>query len=211
MRFAFFLLLNTVAAAADFNFRAQSISTGIVGFSDVSVTDINSDGKPDILLLEANGGAWFRNPDWTRKVIFTPPASAAQSSISPSAFAIVGVAHRHMALGEPDGSGASQIAVYRQPTELPDPQKSAVLEPVPTSGSFLGAGRRLVSQPVTPSDLKPLWADLDGDGSEELIAGFTSFTVYKLDSRGKWKSTQLSLQVSAQRLLAADLNADGKD
>lgn len=47
-------------------FRAQTLDAKLqIGYG-VAVADIDGDGKPDIVLVDAKETVWYRNPDWTK-------------------------------------------------------------------------------------------------------------------------------------------------
>jgi hypothetical protein len=51
------------------HFRMQEIETGLkVGYA-VLLVDINNDGKPDIVVVDANRVVWYENPTWKRRTI----------------------------------------------------------------------------------------------------------------------------------------------
>jgi hypothetical protein len=57
-------------------------------------------------------------------------------------------------------------------------------------------------------------ADLDGDGRDEIVAGFRasggSVLIYKADAKGVWSKTVLDDAIPANACAAADLNGDGR-
>src|SRR4051812_18738163 len=58
------------AFAADFpKFKTQEIDAGLkIGYA-VLTTDINSDGKPDIVVVDKHQVVWYENPTWKKRII----------------------------------------------------------------------------------------------------------------------------------------------
>src|SRR5262249_6340135 len=62
-------LVASSASAADVNFRIQEIETGLgVGYA-VSLTDVNGDGKLDIVVVDTNRVLSYENPSWQRQTL----------------------------------------------------------------------------------------------------------------------------------------------
>lgn len=71
MRHVLILLSLSCAFAADLSFKAQTIADDLRGGYQIVITDLNHDGKPDLLALASGLDAlvWYENPSWTRHVI----------------------------------------------------------------------------------------------------------------------------------------------
>lgn len=65
------LFVCALSHAAGFEFVQRTIANGLRGGYQVVITDINADGKPDILVVASgmNELLWFENPGWERHVI----------------------------------------------------------------------------------------------------------------------------------------------
>jgi len=73
MRFLLLLVLLPVPSltfAADFpKFKTQEIDSGLkIGYA-VLTTDINGDGKPDIVVVDQHKVVWYENPTWKKRII----------------------------------------------------------------------------------------------------------------------------------------------
>ncbi len=63
------LLFGQVASAADLKFRMQEIDATLkVGYG-VVIADVNGDGKPDVVVADANRVVWYENPTWKRRTM----------------------------------------------------------------------------------------------------------------------------------------------
>jgi hypothetical protein len=53
------------------HFVAHTIATGLRGGYQVVVTDLNKDGRPDLLAVasQLRDLIWFENPSWTKHVV----------------------------------------------------------------------------------------------------------------------------------------------
>src|SRR5436190_11665748 len=65
------MVFAAVAHAAAPQFAAHEIATGLKGGYQVTVVDMDHDGKPDLLVVASDRDEliWFQNPGWERHVI----------------------------------------------------------------------------------------------------------------------------------------------
>ncbi|MGA2328948.1 MAG: VCBS repeat-containing protein [Bryobacteraceae bacterium] len=198
------LLLLLIGAAASngtdvdstFRFRLEKLLAGREPRL-LSVIDMNGDGKPDILARDGAELIWLENPKWTRHSIVD--STGVPETSSP--FGWVRCVRR-FARSEPDG-----LAVYEEPTAPLDPQGDTKPRPTPLPAAHWT--RQIIDSSRGTQALA--WADVDGDGSDELATvGASGLCVYKLSSAGKWIKTIVDEHCKrAEALLASDLNGDG--
>ncbi len=130
----------------------HDIDPGFRGGYSVAVADFNKDGKLDVIAnsLQATELAWYENPTWTRHVIVlnTPQ--------------IV-----NQAMADIDGDLIPEIAF----------QSGFAMQPVNSAGlNWLARHQGDPRQPwriekidAFPTSHHIVWADLDGDGKQELL------------------------------------------
>ncbi|HWF45556.1 MAG TPA: VCBS repeat-containing protein, partial [Bryobacteraceae bacterium] len=69
---AFFFIIQN-AAAQSLTFEAHTLATDLTGGYQVVASDLNHDGKLDLIALASNMTdlVWFENPSWQRHVMAT--------------------------------------------------------------------------------------------------------------------------------------------
>lgn len=109
----------------------------------------------------------------------------------------------------------NKIVVYTEPTVAYDPQSRTLMRPLPQPG-------RMWEREVIESNLVQAhalgWGDFDGDGSDELAAGWRNngrvkdygIALYKRAPDGKWAKRIVDDGVAVEDLAVEDLNGDGK-
>lgn len=131
-------------------FRVQEIAADFgIGYA-VTTGDVNADGRPDILAINATQLVWFENPSWTRHVMLDGHAVPD---------------HVTLAAHDIDGDGRLDVAMGA----AWNPRNT-------TSGGTLqwvtrAEGGRWSLFPIAeePTLHRIGWADVDGDGTRELI------------------------------------------
>jgi len=135
--------------------------TNSAGLSIARIRDLDGDGKPDVVLLNAVGG--------TVSVLL----NRGQGALGPEALYPIEMVHTRdytsgdLAIADFDGDGASDLVVTYQPV-------GAVALLRNTGGGKFGPPRQLLAQPLD-SLSRSLWlqavgaADLDGDGRPEIV------------------------------------------
>jgi hypothetical protein len=143
---------NGAPAAGPVQFAPHDIDASFRGGYAVDVADFNQDGKPDVMAnsLAVNEVAWYENPSWTRHVI----VSDARQIVN-------------QAMHDMDGDGVPEIAF----------QSGFAMVPGKSEGlNWLARHQGDARQPwkvervdAFPTSHHVVWADLDGDGTRELI------------------------------------------
>jgi hypothetical protein len=133
------------------SFRTQELDTSLgVGYA-VTLTDVNNDGKLDIVVVDTDRVLWFENPSWKKRVMIQGATKKDNVCIA---------AH------DIDGDGLVDFAL------------GAAWKPFEQQGTlqWLKRGKSL-EEPWTvyPIDNEPLihrirFADIDGDGKPELLS-----------------------------------------
>ncbi len=201
-RLLLLLVASAVSGSTDvdstFTFRPERLLATHHDVRLLGVVDMNDDGKPDILAQAGAQLTWFENPKWIPHVIAEGPASVETASQFAGVRCI-----RRFARIEADG-----LAVYEEPTVPLDPQSDTKRRPTPLATE---------SWPKQVIDSSKgirafAWADVDGDGSDELaVTGSSGLWIYKLGIEGTWKGTIIDgNNREATVLFARDLNNDGR-
>lgn len=156
MRSTFILLtltlLPTITNADDLKFKMQEIETGLgVGYA-VRLVDVNDDGKKDIVVVDKTRVVWYENPTWKRHIIIENQTTADNVCIAP---------------GDADGDGKVDFALGAGWANL----SSKVAGPL----YWIRRGKSLDEKwnvyPIANENSvhRIRFADIDGDGKEELI------------------------------------------
>jgi hypothetical protein len=167
----------------------------------LNVLDWDGDGRDEILTASFEGvhlfhsGGYLANPPWSR----TQLAAGDQQSTPKRGSSEIGVGRvggkRFLATIEP--WHGDQVVVY---SEAPPGQlwTRHVIDPTFHEGHALAC------------------ADLDGDGNDEIVAGFRGpgtslYVYYAADSSGEnWKRQLLDGEMAASGVAIADVNGDGR-
>jgi hypothetical protein len=147
-----FLALCTLSQAADLTFVDHLVATGLKGGYQIVITDLNHDGKPDLLAV-ASGMTellWFENPTWDRHVI----AGGFKGMINAAVYDV-------------DGDGIPEIALAHEFSMRAD-QSKGIVSILEHQGRPQGPWAvREIDRIPTSHRLR--WADIDGSGKKVLI------------------------------------------
>src|SRR5262249_26080639 len=134
------------------HFVAHEIATGLRGGYQVVVTDLNHDGKPDLLAVASQlpDLLWFENPSWTRHIV----AGSFTQMINVGPYDIDGDGIPEIALAYGFSTNpATSTGVVTLLTHLGDPANPWIAKEID----------RL------PTTHRIRWADIDGSGRKVLV------------------------------------------
>jgi len=156
-----FLIIQVVTlsllAAADsgpspIEFRTHVIESKMPGGYAVIVTDVNKDGKPDIIGMtqRVTELAWYENPTWTRHVMIKDMKAMV-----------------NLAAQDIDGDGIPEVAIQNEFSMVASNSPGLVWVLQHQGDPRQPWKMTKIDQLVTSHHIA--WADVDGDGKKELI------------------------------------------
>lgn len=201
-----------LARGAEWKFNAQEIERELgVGYA-VSLVDVNSDGKLDIVVVDTERVLWYENPTWQRRVV--TQGTTVRDNVCLAAHDINGDGQLDFALGA-GWKGLSTDAVG----SVQWLARGATLE---ESWTVRHIGEE-------PSVHRMRWVDLAGDGRPELVVlpllgpGTTApayaekpvrllaFSIPERPEQDRWPVQVLNEELhAAHNFFPTDLNGDGK-
>jgi hypothetical protein len=149
---AFAALAAIVLRQHDADFVAHTIDTGLTGGYQVVVSDLNRDGRPDVIALASGLKElrWYENPNWQKHVL----ATGISQAINAAAFDI-------------DGDGIPEIALAYEFSNVH--AKSAGIVSLLTHQGDPREPWSMKEIDRVPTSHRLRFADIDGTGAKVLI------------------------------------------
>ncbi len=139
------------ASSSSLQFRAQEIATDFgVGYAVVP-GDVNGDKQMDVLAISGTELVWFKAPTWEKTVILGPGATTADNVT--------------LAPHDVDGDGRLDVALGAGWTR----QNTGTLQWVKQNPPGTTPAWEVFPISAEPTLHRIRWADVDGDGKQELI------------------------------------------
>ncbi len=205
-------IASTSHAAGELKFRVQEISKALtVGYA-TRILDMNEDGKPDIVVVDTERVIWFESPDWKMHTIIEHATKKDNVSIAEA---------------DIDGDGKVDFALAAD-WRPADTHSSGSLQWLSRGKS---AADRWTVHPIAtePTIHRIRFADIDGDGRDELIVvplfgrdtkapnyaeapiRILAFKVPADPVHGTWTPQVLNEELHvAHNFWPTDMNRDGK-
>lgn len=174
-------LMANAASAAELHLRAEQLPERLeVGYA-VTVVDMNSDGRIDIVVVDTNRVIWFENPSWKVHTLIEDQTKRDNVCIAPY---------------DIDGDGRIDFALGADWRPI-DTRTGGTIQWISPGSSADG---RWEVHPIgeEPTTHRMRWADLDGDGRKELLV---APMMGRNSTKPLWMETPL-------RLLAYQIPAD---
>jgi hypothetical protein len=201
-------LLNSSGMRPPAEFREHTIANGLRGGYQVVATDLNHDGRIDLIAL-ASGMKdllWFENPGWEQHVL----ASGLSRMINAAA-------------ADTDGDGIPEVVVAREFSN--DPANSAGIVSLLTHGADVRAPWSVTEIDRLPTSHRLRWADFEHTGRKVLVNAPLAGALSKApDYRDKvplvfyrpgrsWKRELISDRIEGvlHGIFVTDWDRDGRD
>ncbi|MBM3728636.1 MAG: VCBS repeat-containing protein [Acidobacteria bacterium] len=173
---------------------------------NVTTLNLDSDGQEEILTASREGVHALKRTHagpWRRLKL----GEGAPGEIK------VGVVNRQRVIATVEPWHGNNLVVYEEPWPALNPQGAA---PLNRRAGFPALWPRQVIDAKLDGGHALGWADFDGDGNEELVAGWRNkpdfgVAVYRRKPDGSWGGREMiDREMAAEDLTVADLNADGR-
>jgi hypothetical protein len=178
---AVLVLAPTAATAAELHLRAEQLPERLeVGYA-VTVVDMNSDGRLDIVVVDTNRVIWSENPSWKVHTLIQDQTKRDNVCIAPY---------------DIDGDGRIDFALGADWRPI-DTRIGGTIQWI-SPGSSADGRWQVHAIGEEPTTHRMRWADLDGDGRKELLV---APMMGRNSTKPLWMETPL-------RLLAYQIPAD---
>ena len=200
------VLLNTTPTGAAIpSFAAyHTFAAGPSIEKQIAATDINGDGKPDLVVINYNGFA-------TVLLNTTAPGSATVSFAPPQTFA-AGIGPVDMAVADLNGDGKPDLIIDNHQNTY----TFSVLLDTTSPGSNTVTFAPLQTFPAGGRSLSLAVADLNGDGKPDVVVGSESGAYSFVNTKSPGTSTVTFAPKAgadahgSHHVALADINGDGK-
>lgn len=199
------LLINSTVVGSDtISFLPQQTYASDLGPHAVASSDLNGDGKPDLVVANASGN--------TVSVFLNTSALGGTPSFSARVDFAVGSTPIHVAIGDFDRDGKADVATANYAGN-----SVSVLMGSTTRGSSVPSFDPQQIFSVGDSAMGLIASDIDGDGRTDILAGVYGGKVLLLRNVGAMAgglqleaAPQFSVGVAADSFSFSDVNGDGK-
>lgn len=200
-----FALLSIAALDAQIRFEERTLATGLKSGYQVIATDLNKDGRPDLIALASGMKelVWFENPSWQRHVL----AVGVNRMINVAPLDVNGDGIPELLLAQEFANVAKNsigvVTLLESGGDVRQPWKMREIDRLPTSHRLrpirLKGGPAIVNAPLTGAKAEP-----------PDYRDYNPVVYYRAPD---WKRTPIdsSLQGVMHGIFVFDWNGDGKD
>jgi hypothetical protein len=194
-------------SAAQAKFAEHTVATDLIGGYQVVVSDINRDGKPDLIALASGMKelVWFENPGWQRHVLaanLSGPINCAAADLDGDEIPEIALAH---GFATDPAKSVGSVSLLKHKDDPTQPWEMTEIDRLPTShrlrwGNIDGSGKKvLVNAPLAGAVTKP-----------PEYKGVVPLVLYR---PGSWKREVISEELEGvlHGLYITDWDKDGRE
>ena len=205
------LVLMTPTVQAEARFTEHAIADGLTGGYQVIITDMNHDGKPDLIALASGLRelSWYENPGWQKHVIVSgiqQPINVAVVRMGDDGVPVLALAHE-FSPNAAKSAGVVSILEHKGDTWI-----KTDIDRLPTSHRLRMLNGWLINAPLTNAEAKPpdyrgaipLVAYHPGDWKRRLITDADEgvlHCIYPVDWDGKGREALLTASFQGIHLI----------